>query len=172
MSLTGVLTAKLAEPRGSVFDRVIAKLLNFRHLKLARTSLVVACAVLVCIVGYADYLTAYDQPVLLFYLLPISLAAWFGGFGFSLAIVLASVGAWLLSDVAAGTPFEGWWDLMMALAAFIVFAGLLSKLATLVRELDRRVDQRTAELKREMVERQRLDRAASHRGWRGAGTRG
>ena len=118
----------------------------------------IACVVLVCIVGYADYLTAVDQPVLLFYLLPISLAAWFGGFGFSLAIVIASVGAWLLSDVAGRTPFEGWWNLAMVFAAFVVFACVLSQLATLVRELDRRVDQRTAELKREMMERRRLDR--------------
>jgi signal transduction histidine kinase len=141
-----------------VFDRVIAKLQNFWHLKLRRTSLMIVCAILVCVVGYADYLTAYDQPVLLFYLLPISLAAWFGGFGFSLAIVIACVGAWLASDVAGGNPFAGWWNLVMASAAFLVFAGILSKLATLVRELDRRVEERTAELKHEIAERQRLDR--------------
>jgi signal transduction histidine kinase len=144
--------------RPAVFDRLISKLRNFRRVRLGRTSLVIVCAILVCVVGYADYLTAYDQPVLLFYLLPISLAAWFGGFGFSLATVVACVGAWLLSDIAGGNPFEGWWNLVMASAAFVVFAGVLSKLATLVRELDRRVDQRTAELKREMMERQRLDR--------------
>jgi signal transduction histidine kinase len=142
----------------AVFDRVIAKLRNFRHLRLKRASLVIACVILVCIVGYADYVTAYDRPMLLFYLLPISVAAWFGGFGFSLAIAIASVGAWRLSDVAAGNPFEGWWNLVMAFAAFVVFAGVLSKLSTLVHELDRRVDERTAELKREMAERQRLDR--------------
>jgi Signal transduction histidine kinase len=38
-----------------------------------------------------------------------------------------------------------------------VFAGVLSKLATLVRELDRRVHERTAALEREMAERRRLD---------------
>jgi signal transduction histidine kinase len=117
-----------------------------------------ACVILVCIVGYVDYLTAYDRPMLLFYLLPISVAAWFGGFGFSLATAIASVGAWLLSDVAGGNPFEGWWNLVMVFAAFVLFAGILSKLSTLIRDLDRRVDQRTAELKREMLERQRLDR--------------
>jgi signal transduction histidine kinase len=141
-----------------VFERVIAKLRNFRHLTVGRTSLVIACAILVCVVGFADYLTAYDQPVLLFYLLPISVAAWFGGFGFGLATSLACVAVWTISDVAGGTPFEGWWDVGMAFAAFVMFAVVLSKLATLVRELDRRVGERTAELKREMAERQRLDR--------------
>ena len=142
----------------AVFDRVNAKLRNFRHLRLRRTWLVTACVILVCIVGYADYATAYDRPMLLFYLLPISLAAWFGGFGFSFATAIACIGAWLLSDVAAGNPFEGWWNLAMAFAAFVLFAGILSKLSTLIRELDRRVDERTAELKHEMAERQRLDR--------------
>ena len=111
-----------------------------------------------CIVGYADYLTAYDRPVLLFYLLPLSVAAWFGSFAFSIATAIACVGVWLLSDVAGGTPFEGWWNLGMAFTAFVAFAGVLSKLATLVRELNDRVEERTAELKSEMAERQRLDR--------------
>jgi len=141
-----------------VFDRVISKLRDFRQFRIRRTSLVLACVILVCVVGYADYVTAYDQPVLLFYLVPISLAAWFGGFEFSLTIAAASVGAWLLSDVAGGHPFAGWWDLAMVFAAFVVFAGLLSKLATLVRELDHCVNERTTELKHEMAERQRLDR--------------
>jgi len=158
MALTGVLTAISRTGGPAVFSRVIAKLRNFRHLRLRRTSLVIACVVLICIVGFADYVTAYDQPMLLFYLLPISLAAWFGGFGVSLAAAVASLGVWQLSDVAGRAPFEGWWNVIMVFAAFVVFASVLSILSTLVRELDRRVDQRTAELKREMAERQRLDR--------------
>ena len=113
-----------------MFDRVIAKLQNFRHLRVRRTSLVIACVVLMCIVGYADYLTAYDRPVLLFYLLPVSVAAWLGSFALSITIATGCVGIWLLSDVAGGTPFEGWWNLGMAFAAFVAFAGVLSKLAS------------------------------------------
>jgi signal transduction histidine kinase len=46
----------------------------------------------------------------------------------------------------------------MAFASFALFAGMLSKLRTLVRELDQRVLERTAALQREVAERQRLDR--------------
>jgi len=149
----------LSETGGAaVFDRPIAKLQNFRHLRLRRTSIAIACVVLICIVGFADYVTAYNRPLLLFYLLPISVAAWFGGFVFSLVAAIACVGVWLLTDIGGGNPFVGWWNLVMAFAAFVVFAGVLSKLATLVRELNRLVDERTADLKREMAERQRLDR--------------
>jgi signal transduction histidine kinase len=152
------MTASQQNGGAAVFDRVISKLRNFRHLSLRRTSLVIACVVLVCVVGFADYLTPYDQPVLLFYLFPISVAAWLGGVGFSVGTAIACIGAWLFSDLAAGTPFEGWWNAGMAFAAFIVFAAVLSKLARLVRELDRCVEERTAELRHEMTERQRLDR--------------
>ena len=85
------------------------------------------------------------------------MAAWFGGFVFSLAIAVVCVLVWVLSDLAAGIPAVGFWNVGMALAAYALFAGVLSKLATLIRELDQRVKQRTAALEREMAERQRLD---------------
>jgi len=43
------------------------------------------------------------------------------------------------------------------LVSYALFAGLLSKLRTLVGDLDRRVQERTAALQREVIERQRLD---------------
>jgi len=130
---------------------------NFRHVPFSRTSLVIACLLLTCLVGYADYLTGYERSLLLFYLLPISLAAWFGDFAFALAIVVVCVLVSVLSDVASGIPAVRFWNIGMAFASFALFAGVLSKLRTLVRELDRRVDERTAALEREMAERRRLD---------------
>ena len=46
----------------------------------------------------------------------------------------------------------------MAFASFALFAGMLAKLRTLVGDLDRRVQERTVTLQREVAERQRLDR--------------
>jgi signal transduction histidine kinase len=110
------------------------------------------------IVGYLDYVTGYERSLLLFYLLPISLAVWFGSFVLGLAIIIVSVTVWKLSDLAAGIPAVGLWNAGMAFLAYALFAGILSKLRTLVDELDRRVQDRTAALQREMAERQRLDR--------------
>ena len=45
----------------------------------------------------------------------------------------------------------------MAFVSYALFAGVLAELRTLVGELDRRVQERTAALQREVVERQRLD---------------
>jgi signal transduction histidine kinase len=119
--------------------------------------LAIACLILTGLVGYADYLTVYERSLLLFYLLPISLAAWFGDFAFALAIVVVCVLVSLLSDIASGIPALKLWNIGMAFASFALYAGVLSKLRTLVRELDRRVDERTAALEREMAERRRLD---------------
>ncbi len=121
-------------------------------------ALVITCLLLVGVVGYVDYLTGYERPLLLFYLLPISLAAWFGTFFMGLGIAVISIAVSMLSDVAAGIPAVGFWNAGMAFISYALFAGVLSKLRILVGELDRRVQERTAALQREMAERQRLDR--------------
>ena len=120
--------------------------------------LIAACLFLVAIIGYIDYLTGYERPLLLFYLLPICLATWFGGLFIGLGIAVVSIVVSMLSDLAAGVPALGFWNAGMAFISYALFAGVLSKLRTLVRELDQRVLERTAALQREVAERQRLDR--------------
>jgi signal transduction histidine kinase len=131
---------------------------NLSRFSLRRSALLITCLSLVGVVGYVDYLTGYERPLLLFYLLPISLAAWFGGLLTGLGIAVISIAVSMLSDVAAGIPALGFWNAGMAFVSYALFVGMLSKLRTLVGELDRRVQERTAALQREVVERQRLDR--------------
>jgi signal transduction histidine kinase len=145
-------------PRRIAFGTVIGKLRDFPRFRLSRKFLVVTCLTLTCLVGYVDYLTGYERSLLLFYLLPISLAVWFGSLILGLAIVFLSIGVWKLSDLAAGSPAIGFWNAGMALLSYALFAGVLSKLRTFVFELDRRVRERTSALQREVAERQRLDR--------------
>jgi signal transduction histidine kinase len=140
-----------------VFNNVIARLRNLPRITFSSRSLAVTCLILSCLIGYADYLTGYKSSLLLFYLLPVSLAVWFGSFVFALAIALFCVLVWVLSDIASGIPAVEYWNNGMAFAAFALFAGVLSKLRTLIGELDRRVHERTAALQREMAERRRLD---------------
>jgi signal transduction histidine kinase len=143
--------------RRSVFHIAIANLRNFHRLKTSRTSLAIASLLLAGVIGYVDYVTGYEHSMLLFYFLPISLAAWFGNFAFGITIVVVCVATWVVADLASGIPALGFWNIGTAFASYVIFAGVVSKLGTLVRELDRRVDERTAAYKREMVERRRLD---------------
>jgi signal transduction histidine kinase len=96
--------------------------------------------------------------MLLFYLLPISLAVWFFGLIAGLAIAVLSVVTTVVSDVAAGIPVTGFWNGGMVFGSYAVFAFVLSNLRTLLRELDQRVRERTAALQHEVAERERLDK--------------
>jgi signal transduction histidine kinase len=113
------------------------------------------------LLGYLDYLTGYEQSLLLFYLVPIALATWFGGLAFGLIFSGLSLCAWVLSDIFAGIPSVRAWNLAMAAAAYFVFTILLYKLRTVLRELDQRVRDRTVALRREIAERKRLDKEIS-----------
>ena len=140
-----------------MLDRAIVNLRNFRRLKVSNRSLTIACLILAGLIGYVDYLTGYEHSLLLFYFLPISLAAWFANFAFGIMIVVVCVTIWVLADLASGIPALGFWNIGMAFASYVLFAGVVSKLGTLVRELDRRVEERTAAYERELIERRRLD---------------
>lgn len=145
-------------PRGFKRNFIVAKLPAHPLFGVSRTAVIVTSLCAVGIVGYIDYLTGYERPLALFYLLPICLATWFVSFRVGLGIAVVSVAVSMLSDVAAGIPALRFWNAGMALASYALFAGVLSKLQTLLEELDRRVQERTAALQREMTERQRLDR--------------
>ncbi len=127
------------------------------RLTTSRSTLVAVCFVITAGLGYVDYLTGYEQTFLLFYLVPIGLGTWFGNFWIGLAFSMFSSIAWVVSDVAAGVPTVGLWNIGMAIGSYAVFTSLLSKLRTLLNELDQRVRDRTDALKREMAERERLD---------------
>src|SRR6266511_5317695 len=74
-----------------------------------RATLLVASLFLVGIIGYFDYLTGYERPLLLFYLVPISLATWFGSLQIGLGVAVVSVAASMLSDLASGITALGFW---------------------------------------------------------------
>src|SRR5256714_1439441 len=123
------------------YSKIIPSALPSR-MASSRFALGLICVVLTGCLGYVDYRTGYEQTFLLFYLVPIGLATWFGNFWFGSIVSILSVAAW---------------NVGMALGSYLVFTGLLWKLCSLLRELDQRVRDRTAVLKREMAERERLD---------------
>lgn len=120
--------------------------------------LALVCTILALIVGYLDYLTGYEQSLLLFYLVPIAIATWFGRVIFGLTFSILCVAVWVLSDILAGIARVGFWNLSMALSAYIVFTVMLANLRSLLNELEDRVRERTKALRREIAERERLDR--------------
>jgi signal transduction histidine kinase len=137
--------------------KLISKLRRGTFL-FSRPLILSTALLLIGFIGYLDYATGYEQSLLLFYLFPVALAIWFGNVWLGLIFSILSVSASAVSDVASGSPGVRYWNIGMALAAYVIFTLLFSKLHTLLRDLDQRVRERTAALQREVAERQRLDR--------------
>src|ERR1700751_138381 len=88
-----------------------------------RWVLMVAALAVVVLVGVIDYFTGYEISLSIFYLAPISLAAWYIGRRFAWVVSAFSVITWLLGDLAAGatytTHFVPIWNVAIALAVYL-----------------------------------------------------
>lgn len=116
---------------------------------------------LVLLVGLADYLLGVELSLLLFYVLPIGQAAWFVGRKYALGLAVASVAVWLAGDFAAGARFSNYqvviWNASIAFGVFFIVIWLAASLRDALADLETRVVERTAALRREMAERARLE---------------
>ena len=91
--------------------------------------IIVDIFILLCI-GLVDYVTGYEIGISLFYLIPISFAAWFGGRTLSIAMSFLSILTITFADFMAGQElhhfFVELWNLLMHLGFFAVYAIVLS----------------------------------------------
>ena len=121
----------------------------------------VAAILLALCIGEFDYTTGTLISLSAFYLLPVSLAAWFVGTGFALFTAALCVAVWMAGNMVAGdasfaSPFLIAWNGSVQFASFVVVVLVLVKLRNLNRELESRVRDRAAALTREIAERERL----------------
>jgi signal transduction histidine kinase len=114
--------------------------------------------VLVAFIGWLDYLTGFENSLLIFYLAPVAIGAWFLGIWFGVTIALLSVIATVLSDLAAGIPHITFWNSGTAFVAYLIFIFLLRRWHSLLHEMHLRVKERTADLQRELARRQQLEK--------------
>lgn len=127
-----------------------------------RPTLIALTFGLLAIVGVLDYVTGSELSVLIFYLGPVALAAWYLDQRFAVAVSLVSVGVWIVCGTGPAALFNQGavvaWNALIALGIFLVTSSLLASLRNSLLELEQRVRQRTASLTAEMAERQRLER--------------
>ena len=87
---------------------------------------------LVALIGWVDYATGFEISLSLFYLIPISLTAWYSTRSVALVICGMAAIAWLIADVAGGhvysMPGLHVWNMSIRLGFFIVVALLLAAL--------------------------------------------
>jgi hypothetical protein len=87
------------------------------------------------IVGSIDYLIGHEISTALFYLLPVSLAAWYGGRRWGYAISVLAAATWLVTDMGGGAyshPAILPWNSFVRLVIFLLVARLLSTLRAML----------------------------------------
>ena len=128
-----------------------------------KRQLTLVTVALVLLIGLADFHLSTDFSMQVFYFLPVALAVVARGPRFGLFIALACVASWVAGDIAAGARFTSFvvpvWNATICLATYLVLIWLLARLLQLQQGLELRVEQRTAALAEEIVERQRLERS-------------
>lgn len=84
------------------------------------------------LVGVLDYLTGYEVSFAIFYLIPVTTAAWFAGKYWGLLFAVASSLAWYAAEMAAGYTYSHAsipvWNASVRLVFFLLIASLLTSL--------------------------------------------
>jgi signal transduction histidine kinase len=134
-----------------------------QHLERKPRALLISVSLaFLALVGAVDFLTGFYLSFAAFYLLGIGFAAWFVGkpFGFlvaALSIVSSAVGDW-----AAGAHYSTVlipvWNWLILAMVYALAVWLVGHLREAQRELEHKVEQRTAALTREIAERERLEK--------------
>lgn len=122
-----------------------------------RAAIALGCPVVIVLIGYGDYLEGDENSMLLLYLVPIGLATWYGGLAMGGVMAFLSILADLISDAAGGVPKPGLWEVASNCVYFFIFTVLLSRCHNLFRNMQRRVEERTTELQREIATREGLE---------------
>jgi diguanylate cyclase (GGDEF)-like protein len=87
--------------------------------------------VVVC-VGISDYLSGAEISFSIFYLFPVSMAAWYVNRKFSIIVSVLGAAIWLPADLMARTsyanPFIHFWNMAVSFCVFLVISYLVAAL--------------------------------------------
>ena len=117
--------------------------------------------VMVAVVAWLDHITGPNIHIGMLYLVPVGLAAWYAGRLPGYFVSVVATGVWMRytepqADYTAGTAVL-LWNLFVHLVYYPAVVEMLLKLRGMERRLEELVDVRTAELRGEIVERQRAE---------------
>lgn len=94
--------------------------------------LIIESLLFVGFIGCLDYLTGYELAFSIFYLIPISIVAWFVGKNAGITVSLVAMVAWLLADLLTGhtysIPSIPYWNALVRLGFFLIVTYILTGL--------------------------------------------
>jgi signal transduction histidine kinase len=127
----------------------------------SRTMIAIVSTVAVFSIGAIDYISGNEISWSIIYVIPIALATWHLGRGFAYALSILSVVLWITGEFATGLQVSSWvvpvWNSTIRLGFYYAIIGMLHHIRSLTNDLESRVFARTADLRKEIVERERLE---------------
>jgi signal transduction histidine kinase len=151
----------VAVPEWSGLTSRLFGLIQWAASKSRATVLTLGFALIVLIGVLANY-TGSQISVSLLYLLPILFVTHFSGCRAGIVAAMLATGMWLAADLIPPTIYsDAWipcWNAVMRLGVFLVVVWLLSAMRNLTGSLERRVEDRTHELRLESAERRELEK--------------
>jgi signal transduction histidine kinase len=96
------------------------------------------------------------------YVYPIAVAAWYIGPTFAYGLSILAVALFTAGDLASGFPFSSWaiplWNAIVRLVFYAILIHMLDYIRSMATRLEAGVLARTSDLRREISERERLER--------------
>ncbi len=135
-----------------------------RVLSLPKALVVSLSLVLLCLIGFVDYITGRDLALSAFYLIPICWAAWATGLRVGIMVAIAAAITWFIADAMSSStypqPWIPYWNVLILFVFFLVVTYLLTAFQSAHLVLEETVQQRTDALhalQAEVQERKRLE---------------
>ncbi|HET6369686.1 MAG TPA: diguanylate cyclase, partial [Nitrospiria bacterium] len=92
--------------------------------------IMVEALILAIVIGILDYRSGVDVSLMIFYLVPIFIAAWCIGNWAGILLALGSSAAWFFEDVLSSTPHSHplipYWNAAVKIGFFLIIAWLMS----------------------------------------------
>jgi len=107
--------------------------LIFEHHKAAAILTSGAVLIILCLL---DYLTGYEFGFFIFYFIPVSIAAWYGGKIEGIAMAVLCGICWYIADLLTHHPYSRsyfiYWETFMRLVSFLTTSLTLSQIRGMV----------------------------------------
>jgi signal transduction histidine kinase len=132
------------------------------HVNPSPRAIALSTTGMIFLIGFIDWISGWEISWSVIYVFPIAIAAWYIGPGFAYALSALSVILWITGDFATGLQVSSLlipvWNSAIRLIFYYVIIRMLVYIRSLTAVLEDRVLQRTADLRKEITGRERLER--------------
>jgi signal transduction histidine kinase len=144
--------------------------LNIREYlnRIGETAIFITGVFLALLIGFIDLMTGVELSFSIFYLIPISLVAWYSNKYKAIIISVISALAWLIADMhdinRYSNPGFIYWNALVRFGFFVIVVYLIHALKMLNEGLEEIVKERTSDLISEINERKNAEEELQRKG--------